>query len=91
MKATHKVYVWFKYHGAREFTRSLQSYRARIKKNGTIMYWVGVSRVCRGPYPPYVSYLSKEDLNAKRLCRTQDSFGKIKKYQVYYTLEPMGH
>lgn len=90
MKATHRLHQWFRWHGAHKFEKSLQWYNARIKKNGTIMYWVGVHRVCMGSYPPYISYFQNEkDAMMPRTGRHQDSFGKIKRYQVYFTLEAM--
>jgi hypothetical protein len=90
MKATHKLRQWFRWYGAHKYTQSLQWYNARIKKNGTIMYWVGVHRVCMGSYPPYLCYFDNEkSANTPRTGRHQDSFGKIKRYQVYYTLEKL--
>lgn len=88
MKATHRLRHWFRWHGAHKFEKTLRWYNARIKKNGSIMYWIGVHRVCMGAYPPYLGYFSNEaDANMIRSGRHQDSFGKIKRYQAYYTLE----
>lgn len=90
MKATHKLYRWFRWHGARKFDKGSPGYLARIKKDGRIMYWVGVHRVCMGPYPPYICYFwDEKDANTIRWNRHKDSFGKVKKYQTYFTLEKL--
>ncbi len=88
MKATHRLYKWWRYYGAHKFERGLHSYRARIKKDGTIMYWVGFNRLGLGAHPPHISYFYNEkDLKTKRTGQHRDSFGKIKKFQIYFTLE----
>jgi hypothetical protein len=83
MRVTHRVIPWFRWHGAHKFKKMSCTHNAYVKKNGIIVYW-------NGAYHNYfASYFQNEkDANMIRSCR-QDDFGRIRRYETYYTLEKL--
>lgn len=88
MKCTHRLYKWKRWIGAHKFERCSSGYSARFKKDGMLMYYVGVHRVCLGSYPPYIAcFKHLNDLKTIRNGKWKNSFGDVKRYQFFYTLE----
>jgi|APCry1669192752_1035429.scaffolds.fasta_scaffold51521_2 hypothetical protein len=90
IKATHQLIEWFRWNGAHKFEQTLQRYRCRFKKDGTLMVWRGTHLVCMGSYPPTLFYYRQYgDWETIRTSHIIDSFGDKKLYQTYYKLEEL--
>jgi hypothetical protein len=84
MKATHRLFRWTRWENERKYLKERVCYKARIKKDGTIVFWMS----CSGGRP-YIYHLNNEkDANTVRVARHEGSNG-IKKFFSYYTLEAL--
>ena len=90
MKATHRLKMWFRWNGTHKFEATLRTFRCRFKKDGTLMVWRGIHRVCMGPYPPSLFYFENYgDWEKPQRAKWKGSMGDYKKYQFYYKLEEL--
>ena len=90
MKATHQLIMWHRWNGAHKFEPTLQRYRCRFKKDGTLMVWRGTHLVCMGSYPPTLFYYRNYgDWEKPQRAKWKGSMGNYKKYQFYYKLEEL--